>query len=219
MKLLKNIFQANQSFDPFLMTSYITQMVTTYLSDFHTSVPCPKKMVQYFNMLPTEPEDGDPPPKLESTITDLVAWQGRIQALSDARSQEFPEQGFSMEMDEVKKMGKVFISADSRDIKELLRLLDHPKQKVRRLMVLLFQVFLKSRSARRRMIDKCGLCAVNGLILVTRLRGLAKGSQAESYLFMLLRELAAFANNRQTQMLLNKSPMKGTILVFFSLML
>jgi hypothetical protein len=209
MKLLKKIFDADESFDPFFVSSFISQLLTTYLTEFHSSTQNQKKIVKYFNMYPTDPSQSIHNNKLESTIAELMAWQDKSRNFTDSQRHNHPEQGFSIEMHEIKRLDKIFDSLNSRDIKELLHLLDHTNVKVRKLMVLMFQVLLKTKNFKRRMSAKCGLESGPGMVLVNRLKDLAWDPQNEVYLFVLLKQLKSFVEARNLEMQLGKIATKG----------
>ena len=209
MKLLNNIFNANESFEPFFVKSYISQIVTTYLSEFYCKVSTQKKLVQYLNLLPAESNIQNYGTMLNSTISDIKAWQEKTKQIKRKGNIPHPETAFSMEMQDLKKLDNVFKNIKSKNIKKLLQLLDHKKSKVRRLMVLLFQILLKSKEAKRKMIDKCGLSTGDGLFLISRLKDLVWDNQNEVYLFLLLKEINQFINTMQNTMRKNKIILKG----------
>lgn len=209
MKLLDNIFAANESFDPFFVTSYLTQIVTTYLTEFHSPSPLNKKMARFLNPLPIDDPFNQTSRLMESTITEIIAWQERAQQLQTDEQPAHPEKAFPMEMKHLRRLVKVFVDIPSISIKKLLRLLDHSRPKVRRLTVALLQILLKSRPAKRRLIDKCGLGSGPGLIMLNRFKDLVWDRRNEMVLFLLLRQLNQFIKRVERQMAKNRLLVRG----------
>jgi uncharacterized membrane protein len=215
MKLLKNIFDADKSFDPFFVKSYLSQIVTTYLSEFYNEISNQKKLVQYINLLPSTQHEQNYGTLLDSTMSEIIAWQEKTKANRKDSEIAEPEKSFPMEMKDLKNLENVFTQINSQNIKKLLKLLDHSKPKVRRLMIIFFQILLKSKKAKKRMVDKCGLGSGDGLFMLNRLKDLTWDSQNELYLFSLLKEINNFIKNIECSMVKNKTIMKGTFQGFY----
>jgi hypothetical protein len=192
-------------------------MITTYLSEFYSGIPTQKKLVQYLNLLPTESNIQNYGTLLNSTMSEIIAWQEKTEAFKNKTKNSQPEKAFPMEMGDLKNLENVFTKIKSNNIKKLLQLLDHSKPKVRRLMLLLFQILLKSKSAKKKMVDKCGISTGNGLFLLTRLKDLVWDNENEVYLFLLLKEINVFIKNIESTMLKDKIVLKGTFVNFLKL--
>ena len=215
MILLKNIFGANDSFDPFFVTSYISQLVTTYITEFHSKNCLNKKRYEYLSLLPTDYSLQNNSNDLTSTISEIIAWQEKHEDPSTLNIVNHPEKSFPLEMHQLKKLGKVFFKMNSNDIKNLLKLLDHPKSKIRRLMILLIQILLKSKRAKKRFIDKCGLGIKPGLFMINRLKDLAWDNQNEINVFMLIKQINEFITKIEKKIVKSKIILKGTHIKIF----
>lgn len=193
MKLLQNLFEAHDDHDYRLLDGYLSRLSAEYLSNHYTPPTIPEKALKSIHtfqpsqILAVRPNSdffdelyasGDENTRSETNKTDSkLRTKKTMQSLGDDSElkRDMSPDPFQTRQIEIKAellpdLGRIFTLLDSKSIRRLLVLLEHPKKSTRRLMVLLFQVLLQRKKNKVHFVEKCAIGYSGGTYLLSRLK-------------------------------------------------
>ena len=190
MNLLNNIFEAYLAHDFRLLDSYLHTILSQYISkykstpeDLHSLTPHfkifqPSKILtlknnaDFFDIVYRSEDDIK---KIDKSSNDGETKLSISRDLSPKIDQnsldnQSPTKKQKIKNEWLKSLSKVFSILDSKAIKKLLLLLEHPKQTTRKMIMILFQVLLESTQNKIHFVEKCAIGFSPGVYIVSRMK-------------------------------------------------
>lgn len=104
---------------------------------------------------------------------------------------------------------KVFSLLNSKQIKELLRLIEYISKPIRKLAALLFQILLFKSKSKVHFVEKCALGFVPGLYCISRLKFIGLKGATPSDLILLLEQIKGHVKTVLTKVQIRNQPISG----------
>ena len=203
MKLLENIFLAEKNLDSELFTSYLKQIIATYIEEFSTSSTFMESISPFckFYSISNRRSENE-----NHLAKNLISENSKTQLANLCE-----EKDYKIDLKEVKKLSDVFTKTGSQKIKQLLMFLENTNSSIRKLGLILFQIILKRNKSKMYFIEKCALGFSNGLYLLTRMKWLSKISNNDGKIFMLLIKIRKYINEIKMKVLVKSKSFDGNI--------
>lgn len=188
MNLLNNIFEAYKAHDFRLLDSYLRLILSQYITKYKTA-PSPdqtisshfnifqpsklltvRKNADFFDMVYRSEDD-----KQETQTNDNETKISLSRDLSPKEHQaskddNSPNSSLQIKPEWIRSLSKVFSILDSKAIKKLLLLLEHPKETTRKMIMVLFQILLQRTQNKIHFVEKCAIGFSPGVYIVSRMK-------------------------------------------------
>ena len=232
MNLLKNIFEAYTAHDFRLLDSYLSKILHNFIQNFSTDpVFFPKfetyfelfqpskmitikKDVDFFDMVYQSDDD--------EKKNDPIFLEGETKLslsrdLSPLKLNEIEPNKANLETCDdlvlkpewVRALSKIFSILDSKGIKKLLLLLEHPKETTRKMIMVLFQVLLQKTESKVHFVEKCAIGFTSGLYLISRMKYVYARVQNGVLIFQLLRKIKKYFKTTCSKLEIMNETMRG----------
>ena len=209
MKLLLNLFEAHDDHDFRLLDGYLSRLCGDFLSTHYTPNAMPelaRKSMHTFDpskILAIRPDsdffdelyasgnedknlkDGDKDSQLRTKKT-MQSLRENSELNKDLSPDPFQTKPIEIQSELLPDLNRIFTLLDSKSIRRLLVLLEHPKKSTRRLMVLLFQILLQKKKNKVHFVEKCAIGFSRGTYLLSRLKYSHAKCQDSTQIFGLL---------------------------------
>lgn len=230
MNLLKNIFEAYEAHDFGLLDSYLHLILSQYIRNYAKPPTSSHPLADHFNIfqpsqLLTVKNNGDffdmvyrsEDKKQENQLKDDDSKITLSRDLSPKILQKsHPDNSLSRKLDIkcewLRSLGKVFTVLDSKAIKKLLLLLEHPKETTRKMIMLLFQVLLKKTQNKVHFVEKCAIGFSPGVYVVSRMKYVQLKFDDSLAVFQCLAGLKKFFKTAKSKLEIENKRMRGEFL-------
>jgi hypothetical protein len=110
----------------------------------------------------------------------------------------------------LKGLAKVFTLLDSKAIKKLLLLLEHPKETTRKMIMVLFQIILLKTENKIHFVEKCAIGFSPGVYLISRMKFVYSVSKDPVAVFRCLSQIKKHFRTIRMRLELEDKKLKGT---------
>lgn len=230
MNLLNNIFEAYLAHDFRLLDSYLHRILSQYISKYkstpiekstlsiHFNIFQPskiltiKKNADFFDMVYRSEDDNK---KIDKTSNDGETKLSISRDLSPKIEQtsldpESPNKNQKIKAEWLKSLGKVFSVLDSKAIKKLLLLLEHPKETTRKMIMILFQILLEKTQNKIHFVEKCAIGFSPGVYVVSRMKYIYSAVSDSKQVFGTLSGIRKHFRNIKVKLEIESKRMEGT---------
>lgn len=114
-----------------------------------------------------------------------------------------------------RSLNKVFCQFDSKMIKRVLGLIEHPNLRIRKRNIIFLQILLDKSISKVHFVEKYAIGFCSGLYLLTRLRYLGNKAGSELDVIFLLEQIKGFVRTLLTKIKLSGEPIFGIPLFYF----
>lgn len=229
MNLLNNIFEAYEAHDFRLLDSYLRMILSEFITQFHSpsskgkglqplfnifnpsKVLTVKKNTDFFDALyKSEDEAQKPESQKTEGETKLSFSRDLSPKIAPASADEFsPSKKLQVKPEWLKGLLKVFSLLDSKAIKKLLLLLEHPKETTRKMIMVLFQILLKKTESKIHFVEKCAIGFSPGVYVVTRVKFVHSITQNHHKVFQCFMEIKRHFRTLRLRMELENKKLEG----------
>ena len=234
MNLLNNIFEAYSAHDFGLLDCYLRKVLSEFISKFHSPSPkqetlspfftlfrpskvlTVKKNADFFDMLYRSEDEGK---SGEAALTDGETKLSLSRDLSPKISPSSVEdnwaaKGLEVKQEWLKALGKVFSVLDSKAIKKLLLLLEHPKETTRKMVMVLFQILLQKTQNKVHFVEKCAIGFSPGVYVISRMKYVHSMAQDSSKVFACLTAIRKYFRTTKSKLGIENKQMPGQFGLF-----
>jgi hypothetical protein len=135
--------------------------------------------------------------------------------IQPSKEDNSPNSTLQIKQEWVRSLGKVFSILDSKAIKQLLLLLEHPKETTRKMIMLLFQILLQKTQNKIHFVEKCAIGFSPGVYIVSRMKYVYSVSSDFGNVFGCLMAIKRHFRVIKSKLEIENNSLKGTFLVFW----
>lgn len=232
MNILKNLFECYDSHDFKFFDDYLRKIIKTYIVKCTSSNSQSRKLFDNINsfkpskiirinkdtdlfdvLYESEEEISKSKHKMITMDTKLSLGKEtstKIKKFEIIEMSHSPtSEHFQIKNEWIKTLNKSFVLLDSKEIKRVLYMYEHPKESIRKLVLVLLQILLFKPESKIHFIEKCALGFSEGIYILTRMKYIFKLIDDQMAVFCLIKEIKKFFENNITKNMVQNKRVKG----------
>jgi hypothetical protein len=232
MNLLNNIFEAYKAHDFRLLDSYLRHILSRYITKYKTSaqpldtlsnhfnVFQPSKLLtvknnaDFFDMLYRSEEDKQETKTNDGETKNSLSRDHSPQVLQPSNQDNSLNGKLQIKSEWIKSLSKVFSILDSKAIKHLLLLLEHPKETTRKMIMIMFQILLQKTQNKIHFVEKCAIGFSPGVYIISRMKYIHSVTSDFKNVFACLKAIKKYFRTVKSKLEIENKALDGNF--FFS---